>query len=223
MVAAKPAPVGSLVVDSLPFAGSGTLEQAKALKARGVSCLVSYLGAMTPAQLSKVFAAGLAFMPVTFAGEYKDGAADEIAQLRALGIPAGASVWLDLEGRAASLVDIKDPVEKEKAAKALFDLINKWADDIRAGGWMPCLYVGVPQPFTSAELYMLRVSRYWHGQGSVRDRFGALAEPFKSFSACRGWNMVQAAPSVTWGGVLVDANLVLGDYKGDVPAWVVGS
>lgn len=217
------APVGSLVVDSLPFAGNGKLEQAKALKARGVSCLVSYLGAMTRERLAIVLAAGLAFMPVTFAGEYKDGAADEIAQLKALGIPAGASVWLDLEGRAASLVDIKDPVEKEKAAKALAELVNRWADDIRAGGWLPCLYVGVPQPFTSADLYSLRVSRYWHGQGSVRDRFGQLAEPFKNYGACRGWNMIQAAPSVTWDGVLVDANLVLGDYKGETPVWVVGS
>lgn len=211
MLAVAKAPVGSLVVDSLPFSQGGTLEQAKALKARGVSCLVGYLGSIDAKRLAAVLDAGLAFMPVTFAGEYNDGAADEVAQLKALGIPAGATVWLDLEGQKAFATP---PAE-------LIGKINAWADAIRGAGFMPGLYVGVPQPLTSEELYRLRVSRYWHGQGSVRDRFGALAEPFKSFTACRGWNMVQAAPSVTWGGVLVDANLVLGDYRGDVPAWVV--
>lgn len=221
MLVAKPAPVGALVVDSYPYSIGGKPEQVQALRELGVRCLVGYLGSMNVKRLDAVFDAGLAFMPVTKAGEYLDGAADEIAQLKALGIPAGASVWLDLEGRRASLVDIKNPYEKEKAAKAEAELINKWADDIRKAGYLPCLYVGVPQPFTSAELYSLRVYRYWHGQGSVRDRFGALAEPFRNYGACRGWNMVQAAPSVTWGGVLVDANLVLGDYKGETPVWVV--
>lgn len=207
------APVGALVVDSLPWSIGGTAEQAKALRALGVRGFVGYLGAMNAARLAALMAAGLAFMPVTFAGEYKDGAADEIRQLKALGIPAGASVWLDLEGTEAFR---SDPVK-------LAALINAWADDIRAAGWMPCLYVGVPQPFTSAELYSLRVSRYWHGQGSVRDRKGELAEPFRDWSNYRGWNMVQAAPSVTWAGVLVDANLILGDYKGQTPVWVVAS
>lgn len=203
--------VGALVVDSLPFSLGGLPDQAKALRALGVRCLVGYLGAMNCARLQSVLHAGMAFMPVTFAGEYNDGANDEIAQLKALGIPPGASVWLDLEGMTAFK---SDPV-------ALAAKINAWADAIKAAGYMPCLYVGVPQPFTSSELYALRVVRYWHGQGSVRDRHGNLAEPFRSWSQCRGWNMIQAAPSVTWAGVLVDANLVLGDYKGDVPSWVV--
>lgn len=210
---AEKAYVGALVVDSLPFSMGGTLAQAKALKERGVACLVGYLGSINATRLKHVLDAGLAFSPVTFAGEYEDGPADEIGQLKALGIPAGASVWLDLEGMKAFK---SDPVQL--AAK-----INAWADAIKGAGYMPCLYVGVPQPFTSEELYALRVVRYWHGQGSVRDRFGNLAEPFRSFSACRGWNMIQAAPSVTWAGVLVDANLVLGDYRGEVPAWVVAS
>lgn len=208
MLTTKPANVGSRGVDSLPFSGGGTTAQAQALKAAGVEFFVGYLGAMNPARLAAVFAAGLAFMPVTFAGEYEDGAADEVAQLKALGIPAGASVWLDLEGMKAFKSDPAQLIAK----------INAWADTIAAGGWMPCLYVGVPQPLTSAELYALRVVRYWRGQGSIRDRNNALAEP----AGC-GWCMTQMFPSVTWGGVLVDANIIGQDYKARVPAWVVGS
>lgn len=203
---AESAYVGALVVDSLPFAQGGTLAQAQALKARGVSCVVGYLGVINAARVAAILEAGLAFMPVTLAGEYEDGPDDEVLQLKALGIPRGATVWLDLEGMKA----FKSP-PAEFAAK-----INRWADAIAAAGFQPGLYVGVPQPFTSAELYALHVVRYWHGQGSVRDRTNALAEPYP-----RGWCMTQMFPSVVWGGVLVDANIVGQDYKTGVPSWVV--
>jgi hypothetical protein len=201
------ASIGAVVCDSLPFSQGGTAEQARALKASGVDALAGYLGAMTPARLASVLDAELAYIPVTFAGEYNDGANDEIAQLHALGIPAGATVFLDLEGLAAFK---SDPL-------LLIAKVNAWADAISAAGYMPGLYAGVPQPLTSGELYALRVQRYWRGQGSVRDRSNALAEP----AGC-GWCMTQMFPSVTRGGVLVDCNMVGQDYKGRVPAWVVG-
>lgn len=198
--------VGAFVVDSLPFSLGGTDEQAYALKQRGVACLVGYLGKMNGTRLTALLDAGLAYMPVTLAGEYEDGPNDEILQLRTLGIPRGATVWLDLEGMKAFK---SNPLELTKK-------INVWADAIAAGGWMPGLYVGVPQPFTSEELYALHVVRYWRGQGSIRDRKNALAEPYP-----RGWTMTQMYPSVTWGGVLVDANIIGQDYKACVPSWVI--
>lgn len=197
--------VGARVVDSLPFSTSGTAEQAVALKCSGVDGFAGYLGAMTPARLLAVLSAGLAFIPVTFGGEYEDGAADEVAQLKALGIPAGASVFLDMEGMKAFK---SDPA-------VLISKVNAWADAIAAAGYIPCLYVGVPQPLTSDELWKLHVKGYWRGQGSVRDRNGALAEP----TGC-GWMMTQAWPSVTRAGVLVDCNQVGQDYKERVPMWV---
>lgn len=211
-VRVETASVGARLVDSLPFSMGGTAAQAQALKRTGVDGFIGYLGSMTPARLAVVLDAGLSFMPVTLAGEYNDGADDEVAQLRALGIPAGTSVWLDLEGLAAFR---SDPV-------ALAEKVNAWADKIKANGWQPCLYVGAPQPFTSAELYALHVVRYWKGLGRCVDRFGKLAEP-----TC-GWCMIQQfhgqKSGMLWKdtGVFVDTNGVECDYQGRRPMWVVG-
>lgn len=205
--------VGARVVDSLPFSQGGTAAQACALKASGVDGLVGYLGAMSPPRLAAVLGAGLSYMPVTFAGEYKDLAADEIAQLTALSIPAGATVWLDLEGLEAYHTD----------PNKLIALINGWGSAIAGAGWMPGLYVGAPQPLTSAELYSLQVVRYWWGLGRCVDRYGQLAEP-----TC-GWCMKQqfhGEPNgMMWKdtGVFVDTNGVEKDYRGRAPAWVVNA
>lgn len=198
--------VGAIVVDSLPFSEAGDVKQARALKAAGVSCLVGYLGVIDRDRLAAALDAGLAFLPVTRAGAYSNGAADELAQLAALGIPHGTTVWLDVEGPQAFH---SDPSELAVA-------INRWADAIGASGYQPALYVGVPQPLTSAELSALHVVRYWRGQGSIRDRHNALAEP------SRGWTMTQVWPSIVMGGTLVDANIVGEDYHRDVPSWVTG-
>lgn len=199
--------VGAVVCDSLPFSQGGTAEQAKALQASGVDAVAGYLGAMTVPRLAALLDAGMAYVPVSFAGEYNDGPADEMAQLRALGIVAGVTVWLDLEGMAAFHAE----------PSVLIGKINAWALAVEAAGYVPGLYVGVPQPLTSSELGALAVKRYWRGQGSVRDRRNALAEPTP------GWCMTQMFPSVVRGGVLVDCNMVGQDYKGRVPTWATRS
>ncbi len=199
--------MGAVVIDSLPFSQGGTAAQAGGLAAAGVHCVAGYLGAMTAARLAVILAAGMAFLPVTFAGAYADGPANEVGQLQALGIPPGASVFLDVEGLNAFHTDPND----------LAVAINAWADGIADAGYVPMLYVGVPQPFTSGQLYALRVRGYWRGQGSIRDHANALVEP-----GC-GWLMTQMFPSrnigepATW----VDMNMIGADYKGRVPSWVV--
>lgn len=194
----RPATVGARVVDSLPFSEGGTPAQALALRAAGVDALVGYLGAMTPPRLGYLTDAGLAFMPVTFAGHY-DGAI-AVAQCRALGLPAGTTVWLDLEGQEAF-----------GEGAGITPKLAAWATTVKAAGFVPGLYVGVPQPLMSAELFALPFERYWRGQGSIRDRFNALAEP-----TC-GWSMVQAYPQHMRAGVLVDDDMVQQDYRGRVP------
>lgn len=202
---ATPATVGSRGCDSLPFSQGGTAAQALALKASGVDFFVGYLGVINAARVGYVLDSGMAFMPVTLAGEYSDGAADELAELKALGLPAGVTVWLDLEGLTAYHTD----------PAALIAKLNAWADAVDGAGYVAGLYVGVPQPLTSDELYALHVKRYWHGQGSVRDRNGALSEPTKA-----GWCMTQVYPSVVRAGVLVDCNIIGQDFQGRVPTWV---
>lgn len=205
---AEPAAIGAVVIDSLPFSQGGTAAQAAGLRAAGVHAVAGYLGAMNRTRLAFILAAGMAYIPVTFAGEYNDGPQDEIGQLQALGIPQGASVFLDLEGLKAFR---ENPAE-------LISKINAWADAIAAAGYIPCLYVGVPQPLTSDELWALRVRGYWRGQGSIRDRSNALAEP----RGC-GWMMTQMFPSRNLGtpATWVDCNMIGADYKGRVPSWVV--
>lgn len=175
------------------------------MRADGVDCFIGYLGAMSAARLSYILDAGMAFMPVTFGGEYEDGPLDEVAQLRALGIPSGVSTWLDVEGLKAFKTD------PAKLAKS----INDWCVPIVQGGWMPCGYFGNPQPFTSAQLHALQVVRYWKGQGRCVDKTNALAEPIN------GWVLDQKWPSVYRGGVLVDMNMVGQDYRGRLPKWLV--
>jgi hypothetical protein len=197
--------VGARGIDSLPFSQAGTAAEAKRLATAGTDFVVGYLGAMTPKRLQDILSAGLAFMPVTYAGAYANGATDEIAQLKALGIPQGCTVWLDLEGPKA----FKCPPGE------LIATINMWADAISSAGYIPGLYVGSPQPLTSGELYGLRVVRYWNALSREADRNGALAEP-----SC-GWCMWQMHPSVTWGGVWSDVNMIGQDFKGRLPSWVV--
>jgi hypothetical protein len=168
---------------------------------------------MNPARLAYVLDVGLAFMPVTFAAEYKDGAADELAQLRALGIPAGTTVWLDLEGLDAWNMN---PVE-------LMRLINNWAVDIKAGGWLPGLYVGAPQPLTGEQLYMLKVYRYWLGIGRCVDRTGKDAYPACGWCMRQDWHGQKSGMMWKDTGVFVDTNSIQCDHQGRLPTWVTGT
>jgi hypothetical protein len=210
-VKVRPAFPGARVVDSYPYSLGGTPAQAKALAASGVEGFVGYLGAMTPARLAAILDAGLAFMPVTTAGEYADGAADELAHLKALSIPAGATVWLDLEGPKAWASDTD-----ELAAK-----INAWAKAIKAAGYMPGLYVGAPQPFTGPQLYALAVERYWLGIGRCIGRDGLDAYPKCGWCMRQDWHAQGNGTLWKDTGVLVDTNAIQADHFGRLPAWVV--
>ena len=191
---AAPLEVGARGIDSEPWSSVGDLKTAQALKASGIDFVSLYLGTVTPEIVANVLAAGLAFVPVTYANQ-TDGA-KAVAQLKALGIPEGVTVFLDVEGAST----LTDPA-------ALWTAINAWADALLAAGYVPGIYVGSPQPFTSNELYMLHVERYWRAPSRVLDRFGALAEPMY------GWCAFQAWPSVTWAGIWVDVDFCYQDYK----------
>lgn len=201
--------VGARGVDSLPYSNSGTAEQAKRLAAHGVDFFVGYLGSMNPGRLEFILDAGLAFMPVTFAGEYFDGGADEVARLQALDLPSGSTVWLDLEGDKSFNYD---PIKLQR-------LINAWAKTISDAGYMPGLYVGAPQPLTGSELSRLAVVRYWKAPSLVLDRNGNdWSEP-----PGIGWCMHQMWPQGNFrdSGVFVDVNIIGEDRRGRVPSWVV--
>lgn len=198
------AKVGARGIDSLPFSMGGTAAQAKALKADGIDFVVGYLGVINATRVQYVLDAGLAFMAVTLGGRYDGPTA--VQQIKGLGLSENSSVWLDLEGLDAFHTD----------PTVLASKVNDWSKAIVVAKQMPCLYVGVPQPFTSDELWSLATVRYWRGQGSIRDRKGALAEPTRC-----GWCQTQMYPSVVRDGVLVDFNIIGQDYLQRVPNWVV--
>lgn len=202
------ATAGALVVDSLPFSLGGNAAIARALRAEGVDCLVGYLGGINAARVEALTEAGIAFMPVTYGmvSEHWNGPAT-VSQCQKLELPAGCSVWLDMEGLKVFHTD----------PGLLMERANAWALDVEKAGFMPCLYVGVPQPLTGAELYSMRHVRYWHGQGQVRDRHNTFANP-----DC-GWCMQQKWPSLRRGGLLVDDNTIAPDNQGRLPAWVVAA
>jgi hypothetical protein len=174
-----------------------------ALKAEGVKFAVRYLGSLEQAEMLTILASGLALMPVTYAKHYSG--VDAVAQLRKLGIPAGVTVWLDLEGETSTPADI--------IAK-----INAWAGQVAAAGYEPGLYVGAGCVLTSAELYSLRVVRYWDSCSREVSRDGTIAEP-----KC-GWCQIQLVPGNTQiAGIIVDIDVIQQDFQGRMPTWVASS
>ena len=206
--------VGARGVDSVGFSKAGTAAQARRLRETGIDCLVGYLGSMNRARLDYVLDAGLAYMPVTYAGEYFDGPADELAHLKALAIPIGTTVWLDLEGEKSHKWPPADLILK----------INTWARAIQAAGYIAGLYVGSPQPLTGDELARLAVTRYWKAPSRVLDRHGKAWDGPSGIGFC----MWQMWPQRFWPNdtdpnrVHVDVNIIGQDFRERVPTWVRG-
>lgn len=174
-----------------------TSSQALALRAFRVSFRVGYIDHVTPAELAAQLDAGIAFSPVTYALEFNP--AHTLARLAALGIPKGATVWLDVERVSA-------PLDKAR----LVSSINTWARALVAEGYEPGLYVGAGCPLSSAELYALAVVRYWCSASNVPG------------VDVRGYCMRQLRPlEVVVAGVVVDVDVVEPDFKGGVPTFVV--
>jgi len=190
--------VGARGVDSLAFSRSGTAEQARALKAAGVDFVALYLGVASKALNDTCLSAGLQTCGVTLADQF-DGAR-AVSQMQALGMPAGTCAFVDVEGPSICAMSSTDLIAK----------INAWADVVNVN-YVAGIYVGEPQPLTSDELTALKVVRYWRAPSRIVDRRGQLAEPSP------GWCVVQAWPSVTCEGVLVDFDFVYADHKGRLP------
>lgn len=196
----KAIPVGARVIDSLPYSQGGTAAGAKGLKDAGVEAVALYLGVASKTQSEAVLGAGMGAFGVTLGNRFNGS--DAVRQAKALGLEPTCTLFLDVEGQEAWHMP---PAE-------LIGKINAWADMVSHEGYLPGLYVGNPQPLTSLELHKLRVYRYWKGQGRCVDRNSQLAEPLN------GWCMVQYYPSVTWGTVWTDQNMVGQDYKGRLPS-----
>jgi hypothetical protein len=130
----------------------------------GVTGFFRYAENLTAAELTSIVASGYQLIPV---GESRpngyvptaaDGSADAarvVAIIRALGIPAGVTVGCDLEGMGGGA---QDTIEYANAQAAI----------IQSAGDGPMAYVGAGVPLTSAQLYQLKDTLYWHSLSSVQ-------------------------------------------------------
>lgn len=186
---------------------------ALALKAWGIDFVIRYLGAVTKSEVEGVLEAGLAFMPVTFGLRHGTplnaalGAtygAGSVLQVKALDLPPGVTVWLDLEDCTGNADDV-----------AAF--VNAWCVPIKAAGFMPGLYVGAGAVLSGAQLYKLAVVRYWQSLSREQDAKGLIAEP-----GC-GWCMIQLFDSQTVAGVWVDIDVIQNDYSKRMPVWTIAA
>jgi hypothetical protein len=155
---------------------------------------------------------GIAVMPVQHV-ESEDGwspkddkgrqyGSNAVEACRDLGVPAGVSVWLDLEGVAPG-VD----------AEQVISYCNLWFDAVAAAGFSPGLYVGWRAALTAKQLYgRLKFTRYWAAYNLNLDAYPAV----------RGVCMRQgeAAASDIPSGVpfAIDTDVVSQDALGGLPS-----
>ena len=152
---------------------------AQAFRAAGYRFCVRYVGRtamadhdLTAAEARTLLDAGLALMvvqhvlpphwsPSTALGaEYGTNAATFTRQL---GVPAGITVWCDLEGVLPG-TDTADVI----------GYCNAWHDAVTAAGYEPGLYVGYEPGLTAEELYgALRFQHYWGAYNLDGDRVPA--------------------------------------------------
>lgn len=119
-------------------------------------------------------------------------------QAQALGYPAGAVLWYDLEGVF--------PI-----AIVLIDYLNNWCREAQAAGYIPGLYNGPQYPLTAAQIQALIFPRYWGPDAKVP-------------TPARGYCLLQVHPSnVPMAGTAVDPDLVLKDNRGDLPVFWAAS
>jgi len=79
------------------------------------------------------------------------------AHAGAAGIPAGVTIFLDLEG-----------VEGGTPPEDVIGFCNSWFEQLRAVDYVPGIYIGASPVLSADQLYWdLRVQHYWRGGSSV--------------------------------------------------------
>lgn len=177
------------------------------LKANGYDYVCRYLGGVTPKELADILGAGLAFMPVCYAGRF--GGPKELAALRALGLPSGVTSWCDVEGVTMPAAD-------------LITVLNARSTIVRAGSFDPGGYFGFDPELTGLEMGALVIDRYWKAMSKIVGRDNLVAEPTSPHGPI-GWCHMQLNPgNVIRGGVKIDVDIIQEDFRGRVPTWCIG-
>lgn len=122
-----------------------------------------------------------------------------VEHARAIGLPAGVNVFLDLEGVSSAV-----------SAEVVIDYCNAWFKEVANAGYVPGIYVGANCGLTADQLYWrLRTQHYW--------KSGSDVPPIPE----RGYCMVQRImPGDVVGGVEIDRNVTRADAFGNTPLWL---
>lgn len=192
-----------------------TRAKAAALKAAGFAFAVRYLsrkakppaGDLTKSEVAAILDSGLALMAVQHvaapgwtpsAALGADYGANVAAHAKAVGLPAGTAVFLDLEE-----VSAKTPPTE------IIAYCNTWHGELVAAGYAPGLYVGSNCGLSPDQLYRrLEMTHYWKSGSKVP----AIPQ--------RGYSMVQTIiPNDIVAGIAIDRNLITPDAFGATPPW----
>jgi Domain of unknown function (DUF1906) len=207
-----------MVIVPAPFPALGfdcitTMDPARAsaLKAAGMSFAVRYLGALTATEVSDILGAGLLLSVVTYgegenwdpnssgdpAGLGASAAQSDLVHLASIGIPVGATVWIDLEG-----------VVTTATAAQVGAWVNGRAAVLKAAGWDVGLYVGANSVLNASQLYAIaNVDRYWHSLSDVPT------------PAC-GFSLLQLYKTITLAETEIDVDCVQYDWQDRLPMMV---
>lgn len=194
------------------------LAEARTLRQDGFRFCVRYLSRTTPqapsdlslAEAKAILAGGLALMAVQHvlrAGwipSARRGAqygAAATANARQVGLPAGVTLWLDLEG-----------VRKNVDGEEVIAYCNNWFERVAVGGYEPGLYVGAASGLDGDQLYWrLKTRHYWRSGSRVPDL------------PHRGYQLVQritSAPDKVI-GIEIDRDVTYSDAFGGTASWLV--
>jgi hypothetical protein len=195
------APPGSKGFDTVA-AMTGPL--LKRLQALGYTWVARYLGDLSADELTVICGSGYGCLLVQhahaggWAGSTLLGTQDgqrAVADARRAGVPAGATLFSDLEGTAGD-------------AAATTAWATAWATAVTTAGYVAGLYVGDRCVLDAAQIYALPHTHYWRS-GS------AVPEP-----AC-SWCVLQLRPlDVTELGVRIDRDVIDEDLRGRTPTLV---
>jgi len=189
---------------------------AQAFVTAGFGFVVRYLslgtiesyGDLSLNEAAAILEAGLALMavqhvayqgwvPTQLLGQTNGQNAANNAQ--SIGLPAGVTVWLDLEG-----------INTTTSNTDVINYVNAWSAPVAAAGYVPGLYVGANCILTGDQLYYdLNLAQYWKSGSNVPT------------VTTRGFCLVQTIDnSYSVGRGAYDKDVVQADNMGSTPFWL---
>jgi hypothetical protein len=173
--------------------------------------LIEYEGDLSSGEAERILQSGLALMAVQHVrdagwipsrGLGREDGQNAAANARAVGLPPGVNIWLDLEG-----------VRFDTPSSDVIEHCNAWFAAVAAAGYVPGLYVGANAVLSSDQVYYdLDVKHYWKSGSEVPS------------VADRGYCMVQAiSDRYVLDGRRYDRNVIQMDNLGNTPVWLAAN